>query len=53
MVCQHFFNCQMKQQQKIIYAYVYRNTINSSDSQTSLLSIFSEGGEDVCTKATA
>ena len=53
LVSQHFFNCQMKQQQKIIYANVYRNTINNGDSQTSLLPIFSEGGEDVCTKATA
>ena len=34
----------MKQQQKIIYANVYRNTINDGDSQTSLLPIFSEGG---------
>ena len=53
MVCQHLFNCQMKQQQKIIYANVYRNTINNGDSLTSLLPIFSEGVEDVCTKATA
>ena len=44
LVCQHFFNCQMKQQQKIIYANVYRNTINDGDSQTSLLPFFSEGG---------
>ena len=29
---------------KIIYANVYRNTINDGDSQTSLLPIFSEGG---------
>ena len=42
LVCQHLFNCQMKQQQ-IIYANVYRNTINDGDSQTSLLPIFSEG----------
>ena len=34
----------MKQQQKIIYANVYRNTINDGDSQTSLLPIFSDGG---------
>ena len=34
----------MKQQQKIIYANVYPNTINDSNSQTSLLPIFSEGG---------
>ena len=34
----------MKQQQKIIYANVYLNTINDRDSQTSLLPIFSEGG---------
>ena len=44
LVCQHLINCQMKQQQKIIYANVYRNTINDGDSQTSLLPIFSEGG---------
>ena len=44
LVCQHLFNCQMKQQQKIIYANVYGNTINDGDSQTSLLPIFSEGG---------
>ena len=44
LVCQHFFNCQMKQQQKIIYANVYRNTVNNGDSQTSLLPIFSEVG---------
>ena len=43
MVCQHLFNCQMKKQQKIIYANVYRNTINDGDSQTSLLPIFCEG----------
>ena len=34
----------MKQQQKIVYANVYPNTINDSDAQTSLLLIFSEGG---------
>ena len=34
----------MKQQQKIIYANVYPNTINDGDAQTSLLPIFSEGG---------
>ena len=34
----------MKQQQKTIYANVYRNKINDGDSQTSLLVIFSEGG---------
>ena len=34
----------MKQQQKIIYANVYPNTINDGNSQTSLLPIFSEGG---------
>ena len=44
LVCQHLFKCQIKQQQKIIYANVYRNTINDGDSQTSLLPIFSEGG---------
>ena len=44
MVCQHLFNCQMKQQQKIIYANVYRNMINDSDWQTSLLPIFFKGG---------
>ena len=44
VVCQHLFNRQMKQQQKIIYPNVYRNTINHSDSQMSLLPIFSEGG---------
>ena len=33
----------MKQQPKIIYVNVYRNTINDGDSQTSLLPIFSEG----------
>ena len=44
LVCQHLFNRQMKQQQQqIIYANVYRDTINDSDSQTSLLPIFSEG----------
>ena len=31
-------------EQKIIYANVYRNTINDGDSQTSPLPIFTEGG---------
>ena len=31
-------------EQKIIYANVYRNTINDGDSQTSPLPIFLEGG---------
>ena len=31
-------------EQKIIYANIYRNTINDSDSQTSPLPIFPEGG---------
>ena len=43
LVCQHLFNCQMKQQQKIIYANVYRNTINDGDSQTS-----PQGPEEMC-----
>ena len=43
LVCQHLFNCQMKQQQKIIHANVYWNTINDGDSQTSLLPMFSKG----------
>ena len=37
------FNCQRKNK-KIIYANVYRNTINDGDSQTSPLPIFPEGG---------
>ena len=37
------FNCQRKNK-KIIYANVYRNTINDGESQTSPLPIFSEGG---------
>ena len=36
------FNCQGKNK-KLIYANVYRNTINGGDSQTSLLPIFPEG----------
>ena len=44
------FNCQRKNK-KIIYANVYRNTINDGDSQTSPLPIFPEGGGDVCTQA--
>ena len=44
LVCQHLFNCQMKQQQKIIYANVPGNKINDGDSHTSLPPIFSEGG---------
>ena len=36
------FNCQRKNK-KIIYANVYRNTINDGDSQTSPLPIFPEG----------
>ena len=37
-VCQHLFNCQMKQQQNMIYnGNVYWNVINDSYSQTSLL----------------
>ena len=36
------FNCQGKNK-KIIYANVYRNTINDGDSQTSPLPIFPEG----------
>ena len=36
------FNCHRKN--KIIYANVYRNTINDGDSQTSPLPIFPEGG---------
>ena len=35
------FNCHRKN--KIIYANVYRNTINDGDSQTSPLPIFPEG----------
>ena len=31
-------------EQKIIYANVYRNTINDGDSQTSPLPIYTEGG---------
>ena len=31
-------------EQKLIYANVYRNTINDGDSQTSPLPLFSEGG---------
>ena len=45
------FNCQRKNK-NIIYANVYRNTINDGDSQTSPLPIFPEGGGDVCTQAT-
>ena len=37
------FNCRRKNK-KIIYANVYRNTINDGDSQTSPLPIFPEGG---------
>ena len=37
------FNCQRKNK-KIIYANVYRNTINDGDSQTSPLPIFPERG---------
>ena len=37
------FNCQGKNK-KLIYANVYRNTINDGDSQTSPLPIFTEGG---------
>ena len=37
------FNCQRKNK-KIIYANVYRNTINDGDSQTSPLPISPEGG---------
>ena len=37
------FNCQGKNK-KLIYANVYRNTINDGDSQTSPLPIFPEGG---------
>ena len=36
------FNCQ-RMNKKIIYANVYRNTINDGDSQTSSLPIFPEG----------
>ena len=36
-VCQPLFNCQMKQQQNMIYGNVYWNVINDSYSQTSLL----------------
>ena len=43
LVCQHLFNCQRKNK-KIIYADVYRNTIDDGDSQTSPLPIFSGGG---------
>ena len=52
LVCQHLFNRQRKnQQQKILYANVYRNTINDGDFQTPLSPIFywAEGG--VCTLA--
>ena len=38
-------------EKKIIYANLYRNTINDGDSQTSPLPIFTEGGGDVCTQA--
>ena len=52
LVCQHLFNCQMKQQQKIICANVYWNTIKDGDSQMSLLPIFSKGIKGViCTQA--
>ena len=44
------FNCQGKNK-KLIYANLYRNTINDGDSQTSPLPIFTEGGGDVCTQA--
>ena len=37
------FNCQGKNK-KLIYANLYRNTINDGDSQTSPLPIFTEGG---------
>ena len=37
------FNCQ-RENKKIIYANVYRNTINDGDSQTPPLPIFPEGG---------
>ena len=47
--CQNLFNCQ-KKNKNIIYANVYRNTINDSDLQTSPLPIFPEGGA-VCTQA--
>ena len=40
------FNCQRKNK-KIIYANVYRNTINDGDSQTSPLPIFPGGGTSV------
>ena len=41
LVCQHLFNRQRKnQQQKILYANVYRNTINDGDFQTPLSPIF-------------
>ena len=35
---------QLSPKNKIIYANVYRNTINDGDSQTSPLPIFPEGG---------
>ena len=38
------FNCQRKNK-KLIYANVYRNTINDGDSQTSPLPIFPDGVE--------
>ena len=42
----------MRKNKKIIYANVYRNTINDGDSQTSPLPMFPQGGGggDVCTQ---
>ena len=45
------FQLSEKKTKIIIYAHIYRNTINDDDSQTLLL-IFSGGvGTDVCTQA--